>query len=55
MSVSSIIVSLLPLMVATSPRSNKGLFIENGMKLSMYKSVTTFCVTSYCFHEYFKL
>ena len=54
-SVSSMVVSLLPLMATTSPRSNKGLFIENGMKLSRYKSVTSFCVIFYCFHEYFKL
>ena len=54
-SVSSMVVSLLPLLAATSPCSNKGLFIENVMKLSKYKSVTSFCVTFYCFHEYFKL
>nr|DAG09570.1 MAG TPA: hypothetical protein [Caudoviricetes sp.] len=42
-------------MAATSLGSNKGLFIENGMKLSRYKSVTLFCVTFYCFQEYFKI
>ena len=41
---------------SNSRRERHGcLFIENGMNLSRYKSVTSFCVTFYCFQEYFKL